>query len=152
MYKIARSARAGGLLASRVDERVDWKTSRGQKHFVLASCVPWNLVAEVARRLSGEEASAREAAAKARQAAERAAQRGQDAGADEVAEKKAQSSAARWAAIRADMASEVRFKKIPPRLCAGPLTTGPVQIQAQYLPSSDGEGFGLPWLSAGVEM
>ena len=112
------SARAGGLLASRVDERVDWKTSRGQKHFVLASCVPWNLVAEVARRLSDEEASAREAAAKARQAAERAAQRGQDAGADEAAEKKAQSSAARWAAIRADMSSEVRFEKIPLRLRA----------------------------------
>ena len=91
---------------------------------MLASCVPWNLVAEVARRLSDEEASAREAAAKARQAAERAAQRGQDAGADEVAEKKAQSSAARWAAIRADLASEVRSKKIAPRLRAGPLTTG----------------------------
>lgn len=58
-------SRGGGLLSARCDQRLDWKTSRGQDYFVLSSCLPWNLIAEAVRRLQHEEDSARDAAASA---------------------------------------------------------------------------------------
>jgi hypothetical protein len=100
--------RAGGLLSARYDQRLDWKTSRGQNYFVLSSCVPWNLIGEAVRRLQREEAAARDAAALARRAGDQATARGEDSTVHFESELGAISAADRWANLKAELTHEVR--------------------------------------------
>jgi hypothetical protein len=81
-HHFLHTCRAGGLLSARYDQRLDWKTSRGQDYFVLSSCVPWNLIDEAVRRLQREEDSARELGAA--------------------------SAADRWASLKEELTCEVR--------------------------------------------
>jgi hypothetical protein len=157
--------RAGGLLSARCDQRLDWKTSRGQDHFVLTSCVPWNLVGETARRLQHEDELARNAAASARQAADRATTRGEDGTAHFQSELDALATAARWANLGAELSREVRHPVVLSqfRACAHVLCFSCVsllmaptwmvalaQLGEQYLPRHD-EGVSIPWRSAGLD-
>lgn len=165
-----RLRRAGGLLVARCDQRLDWKTSRGQEHFVLSSCVPWNLVGEAARRVQHEEEAARRAATDARQAADRAVARGEDDAVHLKAQAEANAGAALWAGMREDLAYEVRVPRshssafafcVPrmlPQFADGRGSFSSCrrscapQLREQYLPPRrEGEDASIPWRSVGLD-